>query len=217
MYYVFRKILVDTPINKGNKQAFSPSAFCVYSTGNHGECKNREREHGGSHQSNPLQHNFKSTRSIDLLGILNLGLAAGLGLLLLLLLQEEKSLDLVGDGVLSNNGLLDLLTADQGGNNGSTDNEGQDETVHAVPVGSTAGGSSTSVVVVKEGEGEELGDQSILSREKQSRPSHGRGDHTGSVTAVAELAAVASPLKTPVDSTEEGEDLDEILAGKFLN
>lgn len=149
----------------------------------------------------------------DLLDILDLSLAAGLSLLLLLLLQEEQSLDLVTDGVLGGDGLLDLLPADQGGDDGGTDNEGQDEAVHAVPVGGTASGGSAGVVVVQEGEGKELGDQGVLSGEQQSRPGHGRGDHTGGVAAVAELAAVASPLKTPVDGTEEGEDLEERLAG----
>lgn len=142
-----------------------------------------------------------------LLVLAELGLAASLSLLLLLLLQEDQSVDLVLDGVLRLDGLLNLLTADQGGHDGGTDHEGQDEAVHAVPVGSTAGGGGAGVVVVQESEGKELGDQSVLGGEQQSRPGHGRGNDTGSVTAVAELAAVARPLKTPVDSTEEGEDL----------
>lgn len=143
----------------------------------------------------------------NLLGLLDLTTAASIGLLLLLLLQEDQSVDLVRDGVLGGDNLLDLLVADQGSDNGGTDDEGQHETVHAVPVGGTAGGGGAGVVVVQEGEGQELGDQSVLDGEEQSRPGHSGGDHTGGVTAVAELAAVASPLKTPVDGTEEGEDL----------
>lgn len=142
-----------------------------------------------------------------LLILAELSLAASLNLLLLLLLQEDQGVDLVRDGVLGADALLDLLTADQGGHNGGTDDEGQDEAVHAVPVGSTADSGGAGIVVVQESEGKELGDQGVLSGEQQSRPSHGRGNNTGSVTAVAELAAVASPLKAPVDSTEEGEDL----------
>lgn len=109
--------------------------------------------------------------------------------------------------MLGGKGLLDLLTADQGSHDGGTDDEGQHETVHAVPVRSTASGGSTGIVVVQEGESEELADQSVLDGEQQSRPGHSGGDHTGSVTAVTELAAVSSPLKTPVDGTEERKDL----------
>lgn len=145
----------------------------------------------------------------NLLGLLaELSATAGLNLLLLLLLQEDQSVDLVLDGVLRGNGLLDLLTANQGSHDGGTDNEGQDETVHAVPVGSTAGGGSAGIVVVQEGESEELTDQSVLDGEEKSRPGDSGGDHTSGVAAVTDFAAVASPLKTPVDGTEEREDLD---------
>lgn len=146
----------------------------------------------------------------NLVGLLDLTTATGIGLGLLLLLQEEQSVNLILDGVLRGNGLLDLLTADQGSNDGGTDNEGQHEAVHAVPVRGTTNGSGASVVVVQVGEGEELGDQSVLDGEQQSGPGHSGGDHAGGITAVAELAAVASPLKTPVDSTEEREDLTKI-------
>jgi hypothetical protein len=76
-------------------------------------------------------------------------------------------------------------------------------------VGGTTSSGSASIVVVKEGEGQELADQSVLHGEQQSGPGDGRSNDTGSVAAVAELAAVTSPLKTPVDGTEEGEDLEE--------
>jgi hypothetical protein len=76
-------------------------------------------------------------------------------------------------------------------------------------VGGTTSSGSASIVVVKEGEGQELADQSVLHGEQQGGPGDGGGNDTGSVAAVTELAAVASPLKTPVDGTEEGEDLEE--------
>lgn len=150
----------------------------------------------------------KASKKKHLLLILTgLGLLASLGLLLLLLLEEDQSVDLVLDGVLGDNALLDLLTANQGGDDAGTDDEGQHEAVHAVPVRSTAGSGSASIVVVQEGEGQELADQGVLHGEQQSGPGNGRGNDTGGVTAVAELTTVASPLKTPVDGTEEGEDL----------
>lgn len=142
-----------------------------------------------------------------LLFLAQLGPAAGVSLLLLLLLQELQSADLVGDGVLRADGLLDLLAADQGRDNAGTDHKGQHEAVHAVPVRSTAGGGGTGVGVVQEGKGEELADQRVLDGKEQSRPGHGGGNHAGDVAAVAVLAAVGSPLEAPVDGTEEGEDL----------
>lgn len=151
-----------------------------------------------------------------LLLLAQLGPAAGIGLLLLLLLQEHQSVDLVADGVLRADGLLDLLAADEGGDNAGTDDEGQHEAVHAVPVRSTAGGGGTSVGVVQEGEGEELADQRVLDGEEQSRPGHGGCNNTGDVAAVAVLAAVASPLETPVDGTEEGEDLSQAMVSKMV-
>ena len=148
-----------------------------------------------------------------LLSILELGTTTGLNLLLLLLLQEDQSVDLVLDGVLGGKSLSNLFTANQGSHNAGADDEGQDEAVHAVPVGSTADSGGTGVVVVQEGEGEELADQSVLNGEQQSRPGDGGGNDTGSVALVAELATVTGPLKTPVDGTEEGEDLDiKVLA-----
>lgn len=101
----------------------------------------------------------------NLVGLLDLTTAASIGLLLLLLLKEDQSVDLVLDGVLRDDSLLDLLTADEGGDNAGTDNEGQDEAVHAIPVGSTADSGGTGVVVVQEGEGKELADQSVLNGE----------------------------------------------------
>jgi hypothetical protein len=74
-------------------------------------------------------------------------------------------------------------------------------------VRSTAGGGSASIVVVQESEGQELADQGVLHGEQQGGPGNGRGNDTGGVTAVAELTTVTSPLETPVDGTEEGEDL----------
>lgn len=38
-------------LNKGNQKAFSPVAFCVYSTRNHGECKNGDKTAGKEDKS----------------------------------------------------------------------------------------------------------------------------------------------------------------------
>ncbi len=74
--------------------------------------------------------------AMHLLRLLFLGssLEGSSGLLLLLLLEEEKGVDLFGDVVVPGNDTRDLLTADEGGHDTGTDDEGQDEAVHAVPV-----------------------------------------------------------------------------------
>ena len=145
-----------------------------------------------------------------LVGLLlaELSATASLSLFLLLLLQENQSIDLVADSVLGADGVDDLLTADQAGDNAGANNEGQNKSVHSVPVRGTAGGGGPSIVVVEEGEGEELADQGVLDREEKGRPGDGGSDDTGSVAAVALLAAVSGPFKTPVDGSEEGEDLE---------
>ena len=149
--------------------------------------------------------------------------AAGLSLLLLLLLQEQQSVDLVLDGVLRGDGVDDLLTANQSGHNASTDHKGQHKPVHAVPRGSVATRRSTGVVVVQEGERKELADQCVLNGEQQSWPGHGRCHNTGRIALVADLAAVAGPLETPVDGSEERKDLimvpyvNSLLSIRVLN
>lgn len=169
-----------------------------------------------------LIHQLSSTKisrlACYLLGffLAELGAAAGIGLFLLLLLQEQQSIDLVGDRVLGADGVGDLLTADQAGHNAGTDNKGQHKPVHSVPVRGTATGGGPRIIVVEEGEGAELADQGVLDRQEQSRPRDGGCDHTGGVAAVSVLAAVSSPFKTPVDGSEEGEDLDQAELGVVL-
>lgn len=103
--------------------------------------------------------------------------------------------------------LRDAFAANQAGNNAGSDDEGQNEAVHAVPVRSPAAGSNAGVVVVHEGEGQELADQGVLDGEQKSGPGDSRSDDTDRVALVALLTAVAGPFKTPVDGTEEGQDL----------
>lgn len=130
-----------------------------------------------------------------------------LGLLNLLLAEEEKSLDLLGQGVLLGPALGNLLAANEGGDNAGTDNKGQDETVHAVPVRSKSFAGSAGIVVVQESESEELGDKGVLNGEQQGGPSDSRGNAASGISAEAVGATISSPLKTPVDGTEEGQDL----------
>lgn len=115
--------------------------------------------------------------------------------------------------MLSADGVGDLLTADQAGHDAGSDNEGQDEAVHAVPVGGTAVGSSAGVIVVQEGEREELAYQGIFDGEQQGGPGNSGGDDTRSIALVTVLATVSGPFKTPVNSSKEGEDLE----GRFAS
>lgn len=52
-------------------------------------------------------------------------------------------------------------------------------------------------------------DQSVLDGEHDGGPTDSRGDDTDGVTGVALVATISSPFETPVDGTEEGEDLFE--------
>jgi hypothetical protein len=119
---------------------------------------------------------------------------AGLGLLDFLLAEEEKSLNLIGQGVLLALALGDTLAANEGGNNAGTDNEGQHESVHAVPVRSKATAGGTSVVVVQEGESKELCDESVLNGEQERGPCDSRRNASGSISPESVLSTVSSPL-----------------------
>lgn len=103
--------------------------------------------------------------------------------------------------------LGNALAANEGGNNAGTDNERQDEAVHAVPVRSKSSAGSTGVIVVQESEGEELGDKGVLNGEQQGGPGDSRRDDASGISAEAVSTTISSPLKTPVNGTEEGQDL----------
>ena len=134
--------------------------------------------------------------------------AAALSLLLLLLLQEQQGVDLVLDRVLRSDRVGNLLPANQTSHNAGSHHKRQHKPVHAVPRRSVAAACGPRVVVVQECEGEELADQRVLNGEQQRRPGHGRCNNTSCVALVADLAAVAGPLETPVDGSEEGKDLN---------
>lgn len=57
-----------------------------------------------------------------------------LGLFDLLLPEVKESLNLFSEGVLFRLTRGDALAADQGSDNASTHNEGQDKSVHAIPM-----------------------------------------------------------------------------------
>ena len=137
------------------------------------------------------------------------GSGSGLGLLLLLLFPEL--LELLSKAVLRHIVRRELLTASQSEDNAGADNEGQDEPVHVVPRWSPALDGGAGVVVVQEGEGRELRDQSIFSGHEKGGPRNGGSDDTGSIAPIANLASISGPFKTPMDGTEEREDLLDIV------
>lgn len=107
----------------------------------------------------------------------------------------------------SANAVCNLSTADQRSDNAGSDDEGKDEAVDGVPGWSPADLGGARVGVVEEVEDQELRDQSILDREQDGRPGEGSGDDTDRVSWVALLAAELGPFKAPMNSTEEGDDL----------
>lgn len=105
-----------------------------------------------------------------------------------------------------------VLTADQADNNTGTDDEGQDEAVHVVPWWRPALNRGAGVVIVQEGESTELRDQGVFNGHEEGRPGNSRCDDTNCVSSVANMSSVARPFQTPVDGTEEREDLSKLLA-----
>lgn len=134
-------------------------------------------------------------------------LRLALDLLNLLLAQEQERLDLLGQAVLGRHALRDPLAADQTRDDAGSDNERQHEPVHAVPVRSPAARRRTCVVIVQESERQELRDQSVLDGEQQRRPRHRRRDATSRISAEPMLSTISCPLQTPVDSTQERQNL----------
>lgn len=106
-----------------------------------------------------------------------------------------------------------LLTANKGEDNAGANKDGENESVHMVPRWGPSLDGGTSVVVVQEGEGTELGDQSVLGGHEKRGPGDGGSDDTGGITPVTDRATVLGPFETPVDGTEEGKYLAREKAG----
>lgn len=107
------------------------------------------------------------------------------------------------------NAVRNLASADQTGDDGGADDEGEHKAVDAVPRRGPAALRSPGVGVVEEVEDEELGDQGVFGREQDGRPSEGSADNTDLVAGVALVATKAGPFKTPVDGTKERDDLSK--------
>jgi hypothetical protein len=115
--------------------------------------------------------------------------------------------DLVGGAGRTLDVAGDLTTTNQRGNDGAADDEGEDETVHAVPGrGQTALGSP-GVGVVHVVEDQELRDERSLNRHENGGRCGGSSEHTNVVTLVSNVTTVAGELKSPVDGTGEGNNL----------
>jgi hypothetical protein len=106
----------------------------------------------------------------------------------------------------------DLATANQRGNNGATNNEGEDETVDTVPRRGETLLSGARIGVVHEVEDQELRDKGGLDRHEDGGRSSRSSEDTNLVALVALLTAEASELKTPVDGAGEGDDLRDMSA-----
>jgi hypothetical protein len=109
-----------------------------------------------------------------------------------------------------------LSTSDERNNNGGSDNGSKHKTVAAVPWWCPAAVGGNAVNCVESVEGKELCNQSILNREHDRSPSNGGSEDTNGVALVALGTSVASPLETPMDRSEEREDL-HMLDGTIVN
>lgn len=125
----------------------------------------------------------------------------------LLLLDLLQSVHTISKSVGGVEVVRDLLATDQADDDAAAHHEGEDEAVHRVPRRGQASDGRAGVGVVEEVEGEELTDQRVLDREKEGWPCDGGCGNTDCVALHATVAAILGPLETPVDGTEEGEDL----------
>lgn len=94
-----------------------------------------------------------------------------------------------------------LTTANQRGDDGSADNEGENKPVDTVPSWSPAGSGGFYIGVVEEGEGEELSDEADFSTQEEGRPGDCCCDDTDGVARVALFTAEACPFETPMNGT----------------
>jgi hypothetical protein len=100
-----------------------------------------------------------------------------------------------------------LTSTDQRNDNAGAYNECQDEAVDSVPRRGPASLGGTTVCIVEEVEGDELGNQSVFNRKEDCGPCDRGGPDTDSITLVAVLSTVPSKLQTPVNGAKEGDDL----------
>lgn len=124
-----------------------------------------------------------------------------------LLLLLPKRANPVSRAWQSTNAVRNLPSADQTGDDGRADDEGEHKAVDAVPRRGPAALRSPGVGVVEEVEDKELGDQCVFGGKQDGRPSEGSADNADLVARVALVATEAGPFKTPVDGTKERDDL----------
>ena len=94
------------------------------------------------------------------------------------------------DPVLTSN----LSSADQAKHNTGAHNECKYEAVGGVPVRRPSSHDSPCVGEVQEGEGAELGDQSVFHGHQHGRPCDCWGNDSDSVASVAIYTTISSPL-----------------------
>jgi hypothetical protein len=125
----------------------------------------------------------------------------------LLCLSVAKCADSIGGTRQLVDAVCDLASTDQGNDNAGADNECQDEAVDSVPWRGPASLGGATVCIVKEVEGDELGNQSVFNREEDCGPCDCGGPDADGITLVAMGSTVTSKLQTPVNSAKEGDDL----------
>lgn len=100
-----------------------------------------------------------------------------------------------------------LLAAHETQHDAGAHDEGQDEAVHGVPRRRPSLGSRPGIVIVQEGECQELADQGVLRCHEQCWPGDGGSNDASGIASVSDFSAVPGPFHAPVDGTQEGQDL----------
>jgi hypothetical protein len=105
--------------------------------------------------------------------------------------------------------IRDPASANETDDNASTDDEGKDETVSAIPRRCPAMSCRSSVGIVQGVESKELHDQRICRWKENCWPCNGWSNDTDGISSKAVVSAVCSPFKSPMNGTEAGQDLSK--------
>lgn len=105
----------------------------------------------------------------------------------------------------------DFTATDKRNDNGGANNKGEDESVDTVPFGCPASSGRATVGIVEEVKGEELCDQSVFNGHEDGWPSDCRGNNADGVSGISLASAIVGKFKAPVNGTEEGNDLAEMV------
>ena len=103
--------------------------------------------------------------------------------------------------------LDDLASSNQADDNLGTDEKGEDETVHGVPLREPSANCGASVCEVEEVEVQELSDQGVFDRHENCWPCNCGSNDSVDIPTIAVISTITSIFEAPVDSSKERNNL----------